>query len=104
MNKFTKEFKEKAIELKKQGVHSNEIFQDEGIDIKGKQKDYAIKLINRWDGNKQIKRKLDSKEVVLLKKIKKQESDKKIEYLEAQVAYLKAENDFLASLPKKKKN
>ena len=104
MNKFTKEFKEKAIELKRQGIDPNEIFQNEGIDIKGKQKDYAIKLINRWKGNKQIKRKLDSKEVVLLKKIKKQESDKKIEYLEAQVAYLKAENDFLASLPKKKKN
>ena len=104
MNKFTKEFKEKPIELKRQGIDPNEIFQNEGIDIKGKQKDYAIKLINRWKGNKQIKRKLDSKEVVLLKKIKKQESDKKIEYLEAQVAYLKAENDFLASLPKKKKN
>lgn len=104
MNKFTKEFKEKAIELKRQGIDPNEIFKSEGIDIKGKQKDYTIKLINRWKGNKQIKRKLDSKEVVLLKKIKKQESDKKIEYLEAQVAYLKAENDFLASLPKKKKN
>lgn len=104
MNRFTKEFKEKAIQLKKEGAHPNKIFQDEGISTEGKQKDYATKLIGRWKSNKQIKKKLNSKEAVLLKKIKKQEDEKRIEYLEAKVAYLEAENSFLASLPKKKRN
>ncbi len=103
MNKFTKEFKEKAIKLQEKGMHSNKIFQKEGIGTKGKQKDYALKLINRWKSNNQIKKKLNSKEFQVLKKIKKKEDKKKIEYLEAQVAYLKAENDFLTKLPKKKK-
>jgi hypothetical protein len=104
MNKFTKEFKEKAIQLQKEGIHPNEIFKNTGISIKDKQKDYASKLINRWIGNKEIKRKLNSEEALLLKNIKKKEENKKIEYLEAQVTYLKAENDFLANLPKKKRN
>ena len=39
-----------------------------------------------------------------IKKIKKQEENKRIEYLEAKVAYLKAENAFLTNLPKKKGN
>lgn len=88
MRKFTKEFKEKAIKLKEQGVHPNDIFKNNDYDISGKQKDYAGKLINRW-----------RKSVPHSK-----EKEKKIEYLEAQVAYLRAENSFLASLPKKKKN
>ena len=104
MNKFTKEFRERAIKLKEQGMHPNEIFLEEGINITDKQKDYAGKLISRWKSNKQVKKQLNSKEVLTLKKIKKLEDQKRIEYLEAQVAYLKAENDFLTKLPKKKKN
>lgn len=104
MNKFNREFKEKAIQLQKEGITANNIFKNAGISIEGKQKDYACKLINRWKGNKQIKKKLNSKEAILLKKIKKQEENKRIEYLEAQVVYLKAENSFLANLPKKKTN
>ena len=104
MNKFTKEFKQKAIKLKEKGIHPDIIFKNEGISVKGKQKDYAVKLINRWRANKQCKKKLNSKEALLLKKIKKEEENKKIEYLEAQVAYLEAENDFLKQLPKKKRN
>jgi len=104
MNKFSKEFKEKAIELKEQGVEPNEIFKGEGIKVKNKQKDYACKLINRWKSNRQIKKKLNSKEALLLKNIKRKEDEKRIEYLEAQVAYLRAEKAFLANLPKKKRN
>jgi len=104
MNKFTKEFKERAVKLKEQGVPSGEIFENEGINIKNKQKDYTSKLISRWKSKKQQEKILDSKEVLLLKKIKKEEDKKRIEYLEAQVAYLKAEKDFLVKLPKKKKN
>ena len=88
--KFTKEFKQKAIKLKKKGVHPNDILKNNGYDISGKQKDYAGKLINEWKRSV-----LQSKEG---------EQEKRIEYLEAQVVYLKAENDFLTKLPKKKGN
>jgi len=104
MNKFTKEFKEKAIRLQREGMTANDIFKNEEIDITGKQKDYASKLISRWKSNKQVKKQLNSKEFQALKKAKKKEDKKRIEYLEAQVAYLKAENDFLTNLPKKKGN
>jgi len=104
MNKFTKEFKQKAIKLKEEGIHPNDIFTDAEISIEGKQKDYACKLINRWKSDKRMKKKLNSNEAILLKKIKKQEEKKRIEYLEAKVAYLEAENSFLSNLPKKKRN
>jgi len=104
MNKFTKEFKEKAIKLKEEGIYPNDIFKDAGISIEGKQTDYACKLINRWKSDKQMEKKLNSNEVILLKKIKKQEENKRIEYLEAKVAYLEVENSFLSNLPKKKRN
>lgn len=103
MSKFTKVFKEKAIRLKSEGVHSNQIFTEASVNIEGKQENYALKMINKWRSDNQIRKKLGSKAVILLKNIKKQEGEKRIEYLEAQVAYLKAENDFLVSLPKKKK-
>ena len=46
MKKFTDEFKTKAIKLHAQGVSAIKIFQDEGIDMRGKQKDYAVKTIS----------------------------------------------------------
>jgi len=105
MNKFTKEFKEKAIKLEKEGIHPNDIFKKHGVDILNKQKDYACKLISRWRDNKvetRLKPK-DKKKLNILKKIKKDSERKKIEYLEAKVAYLEAENSFLTNLPEKKK-
>jgi dihydropteroate synthase len=44
--RYTNKFKLKAIKLKDKGVNPNKIFEDEGFDIKDKQKDYARKLIN----------------------------------------------------------
>ncbi len=104
MNKFTKEFKEKAIKLKGEGIHPNDIFKDAGISIESKQKDYACKLTSEWKSDKRMEKKLNSNEAILLKKIKKQEENKRIEYLEAKVVYLEAENSFLSNLPKKKRN
>ena len=102
--KFTTDFKKKALELKKQEVHPNKIFTDAGIDISNKQKFYATKLINRWrEGLHKPKLNSENKKSInTLKSIKKNSESEKIEYLEAQVAYLKAENSFLAKLPKKK--
>lgn len=106
MNKFTNEFKKKAIRLKEEGVHPNKIFKDEGFDLSNKQKDYALKLVNDWRNGKKfnVAIKKDSSELNILKFARNKEIKKKIEYLEAKIAYLEAENDFLANLPKKKKN
>ena len=88
MNKFTKKFKKKAIKLKEKGLHPNKIFKDAGIDISDKKKDYASKLISKWKKS--------------LTFSNEKEAKKRIEYLEAQLAYVKAENEFLKQLPKKK--
>jgi bacterioferritin (cytochrome b1) len=63
-------------------------------------------LINRWRKTLDISKvnSQDQSSLDVLKRIKKDAEVKKIEYLEAQVVYLKAENSFLAKLPKKKKN
>jgi len=102
--KFTTDFKKRAVELKKQGVHPNKIFTDKGIDISNKQKFYTTKLINRWrEGlHKPRLNSENKKSIDILKSIKKDSESKRIEYLEAKVAYLEAENSFLAKLPKKK--
>lgn len=71
MNKFTKEFKEKGIKLKEKGIHPNNIFKDNGYNIKGKQKDYTSKLINRW------KKRMPQSE--------KRNQKKKIKYLELKI-------------------
>ena len=42
MKKFTKEFKEKAIKLQKEGITAKQIFESEGINMEGKQKDYVL--------------------------------------------------------------
>ena len=106
MVKFTKIFKEKAIKLKEKGVHPTQIFEDEGIDILNKEKKYASKLINKWRSKKYINKisKVPNMESDILKRTKEKENKKRIEYLEAKVAYLEAENSFLVDLPKKKRN
>jgi dihydropteroate synthase len=45
--RYSNKFKLKAIKLKDKGIKPNKIFEDEGFDIKDKQKDYARKLINK---------------------------------------------------------
>jgi dihydropteroate synthase len=45
--RYSNKFKLKAINLKDKGVNPNKIFEDEGFNIKDKQKDYAGKTINK---------------------------------------------------------
>ncbi len=105
MNKFTKEFRLKAIKLKEKGIHPNDIFTRHGIGTEDKQKDYAGKLIAHWRrvGVGNTPNPQERKKIKILSKIQKQSEKKKIEYLETKIAYLEAENSFLANLPKKKK-
>jgi len=99
MKRFTKEFKEKALTLKKQGIHPNDIFTQQGIEIQDKQKDYASKTIAHWRSTL-VQNTVHSHE----RKVHIQREEKRIEYLEAKVAYLEAEKAFLAKLPRKKRN
>ena len=87
---FTKRFKQKAIKLKEEGMHPKDIFEKYGYDISNKQKYYTGKLISTWKK--------------AMPHVLEKDTKKKMEYLEAQVAYLQAENEFLRQLPKKKKN
>lgn len=87
---FKKDFKEKAIKLKEEGIHPDDIFKNNGYDISNLQKYYAGKLISVWKK--------------AMPHLVEKDTKKKMEYLEAQVAYLQAENEFLKQLPKKKKN
>lgn len=107
-SKFTKEFKEKAIKLSNEGVKAEKIFEDAGFDISNKQKHYASKTINDWKSGRNKHRnentKEKSKKLEILKLKKKTEEKKKIQFLEAKIAYLEAEKDFLMNLPKKKQN
>jgi len=104
---YSKDFKVKAVSLYDQGFMPQEIFRQAGFDLNviGKQKPKS--LMRCWN------RIYRSKGEVGLKtetrgggrgrpKTKQLTDADKIKYLEAQVAYLKAENDFLAKLRAKR--
>jgi transposase len=104
---YNKEFKIKAVNKYQEGLPANYIFKDAGFNL-----DIIGRKIPRWC--------LQSwRDVIKEKGIKKlsietrghggggrpktnwQNEKEKIKYLETQVAYLKAENDFLVKLRKK---
>lgn len=89
-------------------LKQKKIFEEGGFDISNKQKHYASKMIDDWKSgrnkhrNKKPKEQLKKLEILKFKK--KSEEKKRIEFLEAKIAYLEAEKDFLMNLPKKKQN
>lgn len=102
---FTSEFKIKAVKAYKLGHSPSEIFQDAGLDPEVFPENYCSKAISRWlksqdthgvNAFKQERRGLGStgrpKGPL---KIKRPMS---IEQMEARLAYLEAENDFLKKL------
>ena len=106
---YSKNFKIKEIRLYEQGLTSREIFKQAGFDLKVLGKGNPKDCLRRW--KRIVKKKgrgglseARGKEGVRPKKIPvpfgvKGKSDKgKIKRLEAEIAYLKAENDFLAKL------
>jgi len=106
---YNKEFKVLAIkQYNEEGLTSKEIFERAGFDLKVIGKDTPKGLLRDWN------RKYRDKGIEgLLTETRgkgggrpksKGVTDKdKIEFLEAKVAYLKAENDFLARLRNRKK-
>jgi transposase-like protein len=108
---YSKEFKVKAVKLyNEQGLSPSEIFKLAGFDLNviGKKKPKGRmecwNKIFRADGLEKLSEESRGRHTKAKKpKIKIQTDTDKIKYLEAQVAYLKAENDFLAKLRAKRR-
>ncbi|MFZ3054415.1 MAG: HTH domain-containing protein [Minisyncoccales bacterium] len=105
---YSKEFKVLAVKQYKEGMSSREIFETARFDLKIIGKDTPTQRLKDWN---RIAR--NKGEAGLLSetrgrgspgrpKLKGLTDKEKMEYLEAKVAYLKAENEFLAQLRKKK--
>jgi transposase len=97
--RFTKDFKLRAIKLYQSGQSAAEIFEGAGIDLSDFESAYARKSISRW---------LAAAEAYGLKKINEERrglgssgrpgSSKKFKSQAAELAYLRAENNFLKKL------
>lgn len=101
---YKKEFKIRAVTLYGQGQTSTEIFRQAGLGMLGKDK--AVDCLRRW---KKIVRKKGEAGLEETRgrnggrpKTKNLSDTERIKWLEAKVAYLKAENDFLARLRAKR--
>jgi transposase-like protein len=104
---YSKDFKIKAVKLYKEGLTSREIFSKAGFDLNAIGRDQPKECLSRW--NKIWKEKGESGLSVETRgrlgrpKKPRDLSDKdKIKRLEMEIAYLKAENDFLAKLRAKR--
>ena len=102
-----KEFKIRAVRLYGQGLSSREIFKEAGFDLNVIGRDQPKRCLRRW--KKVWRRKgeggLNTETRGRLGRPRKPQdlSDKdKIQRLEMEIAYLKAENDFLAKLRAKR--
>jgi transposase-like protein len=102
---YTSEFKIRAVGLCiEQGMTPKEVFTQAGFDLEviGKKKPTFClrwwKHIYREQGKETLIRENRGKKATGRTKTKYENDAEKIKYLEAQVAYLKAENDFLAKL------
>lgn len=104
---YSKDFKIKAVKQYEEGLTGREIFDKAGFDLKIIEKDTPKGCLKRW--NKIYKKKgiagleKDFRGITggRRKKIEIIEKDR-IKRLEAEVAYLKAENDFLIKLRAKR--
>lgn len=101
---YSKEFKLKAIKkYYEDGYSPNMIFREAGLDLSIIGRDRPKECLKRW---RQVYKNKGKKELMKenrggprrKNKIKHKNSKEKIEYLETKIAYLEAENDFLAKL------
>ena len=102
---YGKKFKQTALkQYYEEGMPPNEIFRSAGLDINIIGRHTPKECLRRWKGRRKTKKKSDS---VLKKKIGRPKKNRlegkdKIEWMEAEIAYLKAENAFLAKLRAKR--
>ena len=107
--KYNTAFKISAIDLYEQGLTSKEIFRQAGFDLSLVGEDHPKDCLLRWNKiarTKGIKGLSETRGGNVSGRPRKKGVTEKerIEYLEAQVAYLKAENDFLIKLRAKRKS
>ena len=93
---YSHEFKVSSLEKYRQGLTPFEIFRQAGFDIDMIGRQTPGDCLYRWR-TKRIVRQRGGRP----KKIVKSTDAEKLKYLEAEVAYLKEENRFLAKLRKK---
>ena len=107
---YSNPFKLKAVELYGQGLSSSEIFRQSGFDLQVIGKKIPIECLKRW--NRKYKATGTTGLSIETRgrgrgggrpKTKGLTDANKIKSLEMEVAYLKAENDFLAKLRADKK-
>ena len=107
---YSKEFKIKAVKLYEQGLTPGDIFRQAGINLNLIGRKTPQDCLRRWN---KIHREKGEKELNIenrgrnssgrpKKPIDRSDADK-IKRLEAEVAYLKAENDFLIKLRAKRR-
>ena len=105
---YSKDFKLWAVKEYAKGRLGSEIFVEAGfnlIDLNGRDpKDY----LSKWNCKFRVEgpnafEVVNKRNAGKVRKNKKLSEKEKIKYLEAQVAYLKAENDFLVKLRAKRK-
>lgn len=93
---YTSKFKEKAIKLLDKGLSADIIFLQAGIDTSSFAKDYALKSIIRWKKTLTKYGSLKTERRGL--KAKGRPKNIKFQSLREEVAYLRAEVDFLKKL------
>jgi transposase len=95
---YTSEFKILAVKASLEGKSPTEIFKDAAIDVRPFVKNYAIKTISRW---KKIYEE-EGKQGLLKEKRGKNSTGrpkaKEFNSVEAELEYLRLENDFLKKL------
>jgi transposase-like protein len=103
---YNKDFKLKAVRLYKDGVGSREIFRRAGFDLdiigKATPKDCLRRWVKTWNEKGEGGLKVETRGGPRPPKPKDLSDADKIKRLEAEIAYLKAENDFLAKLRAKR--
>jgi len=105
---YSKEFKINAVKQHAQGLASSEIFRQAGFDPKVLGKDQPKECLKRWNriyrtkGEKWLASENRGRLGGRPKKPKDMSDADTIKRLETEIAYLKAENDFLAKLRAKR--
>ena len=95
---YTSEFKILAVKANFEGKSPTEIFKEAGIDVAPFVRNYAVKTISRW---KKIYQEQGKQGLVKEKRGKNstgRPKDKEFSSIEAELEYLRLENDFLKKL------
>jgi len=105
---YSNEFKVTAVKQYKEGLPSREIFEKAGFDLNLLGKKAASNCLKRWNkivrkkGIESLRSETRGRGSPGRPKLKGITDKERLEYCEAKIAYLKAENDFLKQLRKKK--